>query len=265
MLLYRHMIENNLPIYKNLINIGFSEKETAVYLALLELGKRTVSPIARKSGINRTTVYDILESLVSKGLVSISGKEPLQEYVAESPEKIIRLMETGIERKQQELEEAKKLVPELKSLHNVSDRPRVRFYEGTEGLEQVYEDTLTSHEPIRAYATYDDMEKALPGYFPKYFYRRANKGIKIRAIFPYTKAGVELSKNDTEQLRETAIVPMEDFYFTPEINIYDNKVMIASWKEKLGITIESSEIAEAMKKIFELAWAEAKRLDGKTK
>ena len=46
-----------------------------------------------------------------------------------------------------------------------------------------------------------------------------------------------------------------------EINVYDNKVMIASWREKLGVVIESAEIADAMKKIFELAWAEAKRLD----
>ena len=37
--------------------------------------------------------------------------------------------------------------------------------------------------------------------------------------------------------------------------------MIASWKEKLGIIIESTEIADSMKKIYELAWAEAKRLD----
>ena len=53
----------------------------------------------------------------------------------------------------------------------------------------------------------------------------------------------------------------EKFAFYPEINVYDNKVMIASWREKLGIIIESAEIADAMKKIFELAWAEAKRLD----
>ena len=39
--------------------------------------------------------------------------------------------------------------------------------------------------------------------------------------------------------------------------------MIASWREKLGIIIESAEIAEAMKKIYELAWAEAKRLEEK--
>ena len=64
-----------------------------------------------------------------------------------------------------------------------------------------------------------------------------------------------------EEKREIAFVPPDKYYFSPEINIYDNKVMIASWKEKLGVIIESVEIADAMKKIYELAWAEAKRLD----
>ena len=62
-------------------------------------------------------------------------------------------------------------------------------------------------------------------------------------------------------MRETALVPRDKYSFSPEINIYDNKVMIASWKEKMGIIIESKEIADAMKKIYELAWAESKRLD----
>ena len=64
-----------------------------------------------------------------------------------------------------------------------------------------------------------------------------------------------------EEKREIAFVPKDKYYFSPEINIYDNKVMIASWREKLGIIIESAEIADAMKKIYELSWAEAKRLD----
>ena len=66
-------------------------------------------------------------------------------------------------------------------------------------------------------------------------------------------------------MRETAIVPADKYYFSPEINIYDDKVMIASWKEKLGIIIESHEISDAMKKVFELSWAEAKRLDSELK
>ncbi|OGI59660.1 hypothetical protein A3C60_01800 [Candidatus Nomurabacteria bacterium RIFCSPHIGHO2_02_FULL_37_45] len=259
------MQNENLKLVKTLEFIGFSEKEVLVYLALLELGKGTVTQISRKAGINRPTGYHVLASLEVKELVRVSGKEPKQEYVAESPDQIEKLLVKKIESDQAFIKEARKIIPELKSMHNVSDRPKVLFYEGKEGLEKVYEDTLTSHEEIRAYATYDDMQVALPGYFPEYFYRRAKKGISIRAIFPYTQAGIDLSGYNKEQKRETAMVPADKYYFSPEINIYDNKVMIASWKEKLGIIIESHEIADAMKKVFELAWAEAKRLDEELK
>ena len=105
------------------------------------------------------------------------------------------------------------------------------------------------------------MHKGLPGYFPEYYKRRAKAGISIRAIIPKTEIGIERSTHDKEEMREMAFVPADKYYFSPEINIYDNKVMIASWREKLGIIIESTEIADAMKKIYELAWAEAKRLD----
>ncbi len=252
----------NLDLKKSLEFIGFSEKEVFVYLALLKLGKGTVTQISRKAGINRPTGYHILSSLEGKGLVRISGKEPKQEYVAESPDQIEKLLSEKIEKDQSYIEEARKVIPELKSMHNVADRPKILFYEGKEGLEKVYEDTLTSHETIRAYANVNEMHKALPNYFPEYYKRRTKKGIFIRAIFPANETGFERAKEDTNEARESAVVPAEKYNFSPEINIYDNKVMIASWKEKLGIIIESAEIADAMKKAFELAWPEAKRLDG---
>lgn len=253
------MENENLDLKKSLEYIGFSEKEVAVYLALLSLGKGTVTEISRKAGINRPTGYHILASLSSKELVKISGKEPKQEYIAESPDQIEKLLQSKIEENQKFINEARKIIPELKSIHNIKDRPKVFFYEGSEGLEKVYEDTLTSHEPIRAYATPDDMHKGLPGYFPDYYHRRAKAGIFIRAIAPMTEIGIERKSHDVEEKREIAFVPADEYYFSPEINIYDNKVMIASWREKLGIIIESAEIADAMKKIYELSWAGAKQ------
>ena len=255
-------MNENLELKKTLEYIGFSEKEILVYLALLSLGKGTVTQISRKAGINRPTGYHILDSLELKELVKVSGKEPKQEYVAESPDQIEKFLLKKIENDQSYIKEARKIIPELKSMHNVVDRPKVLFYEGKEGLEKVYEDTLTSHESIRAYASVGDMHAGLPGYFPEYYKRRAKKGIAIRAIIPNTEAGLERKTFDKEEMRETALVPKDSFYFSPEINIYDDKVMIASWKEKLGIIIESAEIADAMKKIYELAWTEARRLEG---
>lgn len=259
------MKDANAEIKLNLQSFGFSEKETTVYLALLELGKGTVRQISSKAGINRTTGYDILGSLANKGLVSVSGKEPKSEYAVEPPEAITSYLKRVSEQMSENIKKSETIIPELELLHAKQNRPKIRFYEGREGLEHVYEDTLTSSEPIRAYATIDDMHNALPNYFPKYYERRAEKNISIRAIVPETPLGRERQVHDAEEKRQIAFVPPDKYYFSPEINIYDNKVMIASWREKLGIIIESSEIADAMKKIYELAWAEAKRLDGEAK
>ena len=256
-----YMPNNTEELSKALNSLGLSEKETAVYLAILELGRGTVTEISRKANINRTSGYDILDSLAHQSLVRISGKKPKQEYVAESPDAILTLLDKRLSETEGRIRTAKEFIPKLKTIHRVEDRPQVKFYEGVGGLQQVYEDTLTSHESIRAYATVDDMHKGLPNYFPEYYKRRAGKNISIRAIVPKTEAGVERAKTDAEEKREIAFVPADKYYFSPEINIYDNKVMIASWREKLGIIIESQEIADAMKKIYELAWVEAKRLD----
>ncbi len=238
-----------------------SEKEATVYVALLELGRGTVAQIGRKAGINRTTGYDILDSLANKGLVNVSGKEPKSEYIAEPPEAVVRYLKKESETATERITKAEAFLPELRSVHATQNRPRIKFYEGTEGLKQVYEDTLTSTEPIRAYANADEAQKGIPNYFPEYYKRRARKNIPIRAIVPKTPGGIVRNAFDTEEKREVAFVPSDKYYFSPEINIYDNKIMIASWREKLGVIIESAEIAEAMKKIFELAWAESKRLD----
>ncbi len=256
------MKENN-ELKLALRSLDFSEKEATVYIAILGLGKGTVSQISRKAGINRTTGYEILDSLISKGVVNLSGKEPKTEYAVEPPEALTEYFMKEANNAKDRIEKVKSFIPQLLMVYATQNRPRIKFYEGIEGLKYVYEDTLTSKESIRAYATVDDMHNTLPNYFPEYYKRRAGKNISIRAIAPKTEMGLERKELDAEEKREIAFIPADKYYFSPEINIYDNKVMIASWKEKLGLIIESTEIADAMKKIYELAWAEAKRLDNK--
>lgn len=245
----------------SLLSLGLSNREANVYLALLDIGHGTVTEITRRAGINRTTGYDILDTLVSKGFVSISGKEPKQEYAAESPEKILEYLKDQQEASLKKLESAKRFIPQLKSLHNVKSRPKVRYYEGVEGLKEVYEDTLKSKEDLRSLALVDEAESALESYFPRYYQRRAAKNINIRAIFPNSPGAHKLKSKDALEKRKSLILPDNQYDLKPEINVYDNKVMIASWREKLGIIIESKEIADAMKLLFELAWKEALRED----
>ena len=244
---------------KVLLDIGFSEKEIAVYLALLSLGKGIVTKISRVASVSRTTTYDILDSLSQKGLVKVSGKEPKQEYVAEDPEKLGKLILEEIEKKNNNLAQVKDIIPELRSVYKEGERPKIKFYEGLDGLVEVYNDTLTAREPIVAFASYEDMEPLLPKYFGSYYDRRVKNNISARGITPETPMSLEHMRKDKEEMRELSLVPKDKYGFTPDIEIYDNKVMIASWKEKLGIIIESQEISDAMKKIFELAWLGARQ------
>ncbi len=249
-------------------HLGLPAKESAVYVALLELGTSNVSTVASKAGLNRTTTYDILESLQMKGLVTANGDTKKKTYSAEHPTTLPGYYLRRSRQFQRSAEDIEKLLPELLSLYNEKGRrPKIRFYEGTQGLESVYEDTLTAHEPIRAYASVDNMHGALPKYFPEYYVRRTKKGIAIRAIVPATSEGLERKSHDAAEMRESVMVPVEQFNFSPEINIYDDKVAIMSLAEEFGVIIESKEIATAQKKIFELAWigaqAVARGVNGK--
>lgn len=231
-------------------------------MSLLELGPSVVSDIARKTKTNRSTTYVLLESLVNKGLVSISEKNKIKLYNPSSPERLIKYLEDTVQKYTELVGVAHGILPELKSMYvGVGPKPRVQFFEGHEGIKTAYEDTLSSKETIRAYASIENMHQVLADYFPEYYRRRAAKKINIRAIFPDTKEARERIKYNKEEMREAYLVPSSRYAFSPEINIYENKIVFMSLVEKFALVIESKELADALKKVFELSWNEARRLD----
>src|SRR3989344_8437924 len=250
-----------LKVKKLLKDSGFLDKEIAIYLTILELGRGTVAEISRKAGINRSTGYVILDSLAGKNLVSISGKEPTQEYAALSPFNLVEYLNTQAQKQKKLAENAREILPELTSIYNVGDRPRVFFYEGIAGLEHVYEDSLTSSGDIYSTSTYEEMHETLPKYFSEYYARRAKKKIFVHTFVADTPLARERKARDQIEFRNTLLIPQEKFPVPTDIEIYNNKVMIASWKEKLGVIIESKEIATTLRSVFKLALAEAKNYD----
>lgn len=240
---------------------GFSEKESRLYIACLELGTPSAAAIiAKRAKLNRTTAYDVLKALQEKGLVIYHKKGGVHYYEARAPEKLEQYLLEESDRYKRLAKEAESIIPQLQArVQSSSNRPRIYFYEGDAGLIRVYEETLTATEEIRAYASDQANQDAIPHYFPHYYKRRTAKGIPIRALFPDTPRDRFRHKRDKQELRKSIILPKKVLNFSPEVNIFDNKIMIADWKEKLGIIIESAEIAQVFKQTFELAWEAAKR------
>ena len=253
-----------MDITQKLLKAGMQEKEARVYITLLKMGTQPASLIAKTMKIPRSTASFYLEELRKKGIVGKSKKGNMFLYFAESPEALLVYLQHKKSKEEakirEQMEYAKNLLPELHSFRGHSpNRPKIYFYEGREGIEKIYEDTLTSSETLRSFASIDDTERMLPEYFPEYYKRRAEKNIYIRSVLPNTKAAQKRMKKNKEEKRESVLIDAKKYPFTSEIQLYDNKVSVVSWKEKLGILIESHEIYKALGVMFELAFLEAKR------
>lgn len=239
--------------------LNFTEKENKVYLALLELGSAKANDLAKKTNINRTTVYDIAESLAQKGLITKYKKRASTIFNARNPKDILNYLDREKEEKIQEIEkrkiDLKALLPQLLSLQNTqSTKPKVEFFEGEKGMREAYEDTLTCKDIIYGYANVQTMHEGLPNFFPDYYKRRVAKKIPSKGFLPKNKLSLERIKYNKEELRETKFLPDENMTFSPEINLYNNKMLIVSWKEKMAIIIESKELVDLQKLIFNLLW-----------
>lgn len=238
-------------LYKKLQNIGLNEKEAKVYLASLELGEATIQRIAKKSGIKRTTTYDVLASLKDRGLISMIKKDKHFYYFAESPSTIA----SDLEEKRDALS---KIMPELLSFDNLLDRkPKIRYFEGIKGLQEVYLDTLAYPDRemlcwVAEEAFYDfDIDFLNNRYHPT----RLKKKIWTREIASDDPATRAYQEQDPKMLRKTKLLSSEQFPLDVSIHIYgDNRVGIVSFKEELGLIIESDRIHHTLESMFEFFW-----------
>lgn len=248
--------------------IGFSDKDAEVYLSCLELGTQPASVIAKKAGLKRPTTYLILEGLLKKGLVSEYTGSNVKYFTAVSPEYLLSFMDKQRRELSTYQKELEQFLPQLQSLSNpYTLSPKVRFYEGMAGVERVMNDTLTAKESLRCYSTMDewfarpDTKEYIMWYGNQ---RAAVKKIPLRSInadsplarkYLEDEYPVEIDKN----LSHFRYLPKNIDVFSNEINIYDNKVAIASIgkNELLGIIIESESIANTQKSIFEISWRAA--------
>jgi sugar-specific transcriptional regulator TrmB len=240
-------------------NIGLTDKEAKVYLACLKNGTSVVSTIASTAGINRVTTYDILEKLKARGLVSYFTKKKMSYFTGLNPEVVVE----QFEKRTNDLRSA---LPQFKMLSGETSHPRIRYFEGIEGIKAIYTDTLSSKTEILNYSNSKEIRKNWPTYDKDYVDKRAKKKIFLRGICLKDAEGEIVKAEDAKYFREMCLVSPEKFDFTNEINIYDDKVAIISFKNELiGMIIESTEIANSQRAIFNMCWQFSKMLETKGK
>jgi HTH-type transcriptional regulator, sugar sensing transcriptional regulator len=236
-------------------SIGLDEKKAQLYVAGLQLGTAPASEYAKSTGINRITAYNMLEEMVHCGQFTMVKKMRAKWYAPVAPEYL------ALEARKN-ADALHRALPELRSLRGAEYRkPHVRFFEGWEGVKKVYEDTLTAKSQLLNFANSAVVREFWPEYDDEYVTERVRRGIHLRGIAPDDEAGRKVHGEDRQKLREIRLVPGKDFDFTNEINIYDHKLAICSFtagargdSAMFGVIIESKEVAETQRQIFEMAW-----------
>ena len=229
-----------------LMQIGLGKSETDIYLTLLRLGKATVTKLTQETGIHRTYIYDIIEKLREKGLVSQIKEQNKYYFQAADPE---RIKEYLLEK----VDIIDKLLPELNKIRKKSvEETSVEIYKGEEGIKTILNDIIREGKDYYVIGSVKEFEEILP-IFAEQFLLKVNKNkIKEKVIL---EEGIKILKAKKHEYR---YLPKEHVFLTGII-IYSNKVAFFIWNEPyIQILIKNKDISESYLTQFDLLWKIAK-------
>ncbi|MFA6131212.1 MAG: helix-turn-helix domain-containing protein [Patescibacteria group bacterium] len=248
-------------ILHDLSRLGFSEKESAVYLALLSDGKITVPKIAEKAKINRATAYYVLDSLVKKGLVFAMVEKGEKLYAAEPPERLIRLLSSQM----QELEEQRRLADglllRLQVFYNTGGlKPKISYIESISGLRMLQREYEEMNEDLIQIIGYDAFLALQDPVISKTHQKELNRRARhVRSIIITDRA---VSFPDCPGI-EYVVIPKGVIDIDGEMTVCGDRLVLFSYASGIiAVEIKSKTIAHTARATLELAWKEAKRYSG---
>jgi len=244
---------------------NLSEKEVTLFEKLFFSGLMSASELSKRMVISRTSVYDQVKVLKSKGLLIESLDGGTKKFAVQTPAKISQL----IQEKEDSLETARKDFIEIEKLYKSQLRvmlPKIQIYKGRKELQQMIKDVLLFRD-ITLYSYWsiaDTLDILTPSFFAKYHEERADRNIHLKAIWPSNQAQSDkikaFLKKYIRQNSEVRVAPTNK-NFSLGYEIYTNKVcFISSAQESYGFVVESDELVQTMKTQHEIIWRISKIL-----
>jgi len=242
-------------MYEELLReIGLSPNEARVYEALLQIGESSVQAISLKSKVHRRNVYDSLNKLMEKGLVSEVFVKGEKNFKAINPRRLLELLKEKEER-------VNKLLPEMQLKYEaVEEKEEAYLYRGIEGFKNYLQDILKTEETvyfIGAKAFW--LDERLKHFLPRFQRERKKLGIKFMHLFDY-----EVKEQKPEILKLVGkpykFLPKE--YSSPTaVDIFGDYVVTFVGvkpgqlkEEPLMFVMKSKRLAEGYKKFFQFMW-----------
>ncbi len=235
--------------------LGLTGKEAKIYRILLEVGTSSIAAIITKTGLKRGITYASLYALEKIGLVRKFEKDKKTFFEPLPPEKLAEICTS--KSKEIELTTAKldHLLPKLSKQYKLSiGKPTIQYFEGKEGLVKVFQDIYAPKaEPVYGAVDVDKVEEAFPSILDnKLIPSRKETGLSVKSILNNTELGNKYKDKDKEENRQTILLDPEKYPLPAEIDVYEDKVAMLSFKkgEFIGILISNEVFATTLKSLL---------------
>jgi sugar-specific transcriptional regulator TrmB len=231
--------------YEELDNL-LTENEKTVYLALLQLGESTASPILKKTGLQNSVFYRTINRLLEKGFVSYILKGKIKHFKSNDPSIFL----TQLRDKEEKIKE---IIPKLKQIQKTIEiHAEAEVFLGLKGIKAMYYSLIENAKQGEEYYYFGSNEQVFEEVLEKVYlpFRKYREEKKIK-VFGINKKELKgrITKFKNTQEKYT------DFPLPPNMAIFRDKIVIASWGEiPTGILIRGKDIAEQYKELFNELW-----------
>lgn len=239
-----------MNIQDQLQNLDLTKSQAKIFLATLEIGPDSISHIAKRAKIKRPTAYYIIEELIKKGLIIKvpSGKRIFYKTVA--PNIILKILE----KKKNSFEQ---ILPQLNALYLAKlGQPKVRFFEGKEGITNIYEDIMNTSKKVYSIFSYDDFMTVFTEKENEHFFEilRQAGGLFYDLIVPSASAKKSVKRQTFRQdITKIKFLP-SDFKHSIDLIVTGNQTAMISFKSLAGVIIEDQDIADSQKEFIKYVW-----------
>ena len=232
--------------------IGLSPNESKVYLTLLEIGSGTAGDISKKGKINRSNVYEVLERLLKKGLVSYILSGRTKYFESARPESLMRYAK-------EKLNVLEEKMDELKLVSSLNEKgSEAQIFQGVKAFMNINYNWFEYNSPVYIFGIPKDVvDKHLRFNIDQWHKERISKKIEMKHIYN-ADAKDRVKYLNTLEHTEARCLP-ERFNSDVETCVVGSEVLLVFWqKPVLMVQIKNEKIASSYKNYFKLLWAHAK-------
>jgi len=234
--------------------IGLSEREIAVYTSLVKIGSTTTGPLVKSSDVQNAKIYETLEKLIKKGLVTFVIKGKTKYFQSTNPDNILNIYKE----KENSLKET---IKELKNLQTEKEvEIETKVYEGFNALKSAFFELYKSNGKNSEYYVFPIGEQLgsenLVIFWSQVLHKQQEMKIKIKTLPNIKWKNIFEKHYKNYKLINIKYTNQE---FPTGIFIFKDRILNVVWSEKpVGFLIKSKENTERWTKFFKQEWKKAK-------